>query len=368
MKTLEYVAMALIGLLSAIIYRLKKTVEEGKREKYALLESLEEGVIAVDKEMTMTYVNFIGAKMLGSPKRHLLKEPFPLLLGRIHPALLEKCKNLLGLCQEKQVTLTDSISLGEGRKIYLDLIASPVKEGAVLIMQDKSSHHRVLEMGRDFVANASHELRTPITIIKGFTETLQEMPELPREMIADITEKIVRNCQRMDTLVKNLLMLADIENLPKTRFQECDLIGLVETCCQVTLSIHKDAEIEINKRCKSVLVSADPDILELALINLLDNAAKYSISPAKITITIDQLADEVLFELSDRGIGIPTADLDHIFERFYTVNKARSRRLGGAGLGLSIVKTIVEKHEGVISASSVLGEGTTFKILLPVIA
>jgi two-component system phosphate regulon sensor histidine kinase PhoR len=213
--------------------------------------------------------------------------------------------------------VTDSISLGEEKKIWLDLIAAPKAQGngAIIVLQDKSSHYRVLEMGKDFVANASHELRTPITIIKGFAETLQDMPELPREMLADITEKIVRNCQRMDTLVKNLLTLADLENLPNSRFQECDLVALVEACRQVVVSVYETAQITIEKSSETILVSADPDILELAFINLMNNAAKYSNPPAQITIGLIQEPDEVCITISDQGIGIPPADLEHIFEK-----------------------------------------------------
>lgn len=343
-------------------------ITDERNEKEAILESLGEGVIAVDGEIKISYINFVGSKMIGIPKRHLLEKPFPVVPDRPLTPLLEKCKQILQSCQQKQVILTDSIALGENKKIYLDLIAAPKiqNNGAILVLQDKSSHYRVLEMGKDFVANASHELRTPITIIKGFAETLQDMPELPREMVVDIIEKIVRNCQRMDNLVKNLLTLADIENLPESRFQECDLGMLLENCREVVLAVYETAQIHIEKSVESVLVFADPDIFELAIINLLDNACKYSTPPAQITVKIDQIEEEAAIYISDKGIGIPEQDLERIFDRFYTVNKARSRRLGGAGLGLSIVKTIIERHNGTISVSSELGVGTTFTIFLPV--
>lgn len=345
-----------------------KNITDERNEKEAILESLGEGVIAVDAEMNVRYINFIGSKMIGIPRRQLLGKPFPMIQESPFSELLEKCHYLLESCQEKLNVLTDSISIGETKKVYLDLIAAPKaqRNGAILVLQDKSSHYKVLEMGKDFVANASHELRTPITIIKGFAETLEDLPELPRDMVVDITEKIVRNCQRMDTLVKNLLTLADLENLPDSRFQECDLVALAETCKQVVLAVYESAQIGIEKSSESIVVAADPDILELAIINLLDNAAKYSNPPAKIKIKIEQEVDEALISISDQGIGIPPVDLEHIFERFYTVDKARSRRLGGAGLGLSIVRTIVEKHHGTISVTSEVGVGTTFSIRLPI--
>jgi two-component system phosphate regulon sensor histidine kinase PhoR len=359
-------AETLNSLSERVRLQIKSLVDE-RNEKEAILESLGEGVVAVDSSLNIRYVNFIGSKMLGIPKRYLLGKPFPTLTDKPSVPLLDKCRSLLEICQEKSSILTDSISLGESKKIYLDLIAAPKEggNGAIIVLQDKSSHYRVLEMGKDFVANASHELRTPITIIRGFAETLQDMPELPPEMLSDIIEKIVRNCQRMDNLVKSLLTLADIENLPLSRFQECDLIALAENCRQFVLAVYEHAQIAIEKIKESVTVFADPDILELAIINLMDNAAKYSHPPAQITVTIDQQGEEACIAIRDQGIGIPAQDLEHIFDRFYTVNKAHSRRLGGAGLGLSIVKTIIEKHEGTIAVTSILGKGTTFTISLP---
>lgn len=353
-------AQTLNSLSNRLRLQIKNLTDE-RNEKEAILESLGEGVIDIDAEMKVRCINFVGTKMIGVPRRKLLGGPFP-----TGSPLLDKCHFLLESCQAKVNVLTDSISLGDRKKVYLDLIAAPKAQGngAILVLQDKSSHYKVLEMGKDFVANASHELRTPITIIKGFAETMQDFPELPREMIADITEKIVRNCQRMDTLVKNLLTLADLENLPDSRFQECDLIALAETCRQVVLAVYETAQISIEKSHESMTVAADPDILELAVINLLDNAAKYSHPPAKITIKLEWEGDEACISIADQGIGIPPADLEHIFERFYTVDKARSRR--GAGLGLSIVRTIIEKHHGTISVTSAVGEGTTFPIRLPI--
>lgn len=343
-----------------------KSLTEERNEKEAVLESLVEGVIAVDAEGVIRYVNYTGSKMLGIAKRHLLGKHFPEPGEKMRKELLEKCRFLLKSAQDQGTVMTDSVSIGDGPKIYLDLIAAPKApgQGAILVLQDKSTHYKVLEMGKDFVANASHELRTPITIIKGFAETLQDLPQISHDMLADITEKIVRNCQRMDTLVKNLLTLADIENIPETRFQDCDITSLVENCSHMLHSVYPDATVDI-QRGERYLVAADPDLLELAIMNLLDNAAKYSLPPAHITVKFEPTDDEVKVTISDRGIGIPEEDLEHIFERFYTVDKAHSRRLGGAGLGLSIVKTIIEKHEGSITATSKVGKGTTFTILLP---
>lgn len=359
-------AKTLNDLSERIRLQIKSIIEE-RNEKEAILESLGEGVIAVDSDMHVRYVNFIGSKMLGLPKRHLLGKPFPISAGN-GESLLEKARILLEACQVRQTILTDSLSLSKGKKLYLDLIAAPKMEGsgAIIVFQDKSSHYKVLEMGKDFVANASHELRTPITIIKGFAETLQDLPQISHEMLSDILEKIVRNCQRMDNLVKNLLTLSDIENLPETRFKECDLLPIIDNCRHLLLSLYPDAQVTLEKSEEQITFYGDSDLLELAIMNLFDNAAKYSKGAAEIGVMIENKGGEIILSIEDRGIGIPAADLEHVFERFYTVNKAHSRRLGGAGLGLSIVRTIVEKHDGTIRATSMVGRGTTFIITLPV--
>jgi len=223
-------------------------------------------------------------------------------------------------------------------------------------------------MGRDFIANASHELKTPITIIRGFAETLHDHPELSREVNKEITQKIVSNCQRMDILVKTLLTLAAIdEGIPSSRLQECDIQDLIEQTRQTVLAVHPNANITIETKGKAPFrLRVDSDLFMQAILNLLDNAVKYSKPPAQVVVTIEKRRDELLFQISDKGKGIPEEDLDRIFERFYSVDKSYSRTLGGSGLGLSIVERIVEKHMGEIDVESTLGEGSTFTIALPI--
>jgi two-component system phosphate regulon sensor histidine kinase PhoR len=244
---------------------------------------------------------------------------------------------------------------------------SPKKDGlgAVIVLQDKTNHYKVLEMGKEFVANASHELRTPITIIKGFAETLQEMPNISPELFADIIEKIVRNCERMDMLVKNLLTLADIENLSESRFQACDIDRVIVNCKDNLLSLHPDIKLEVHTPQSKITLPIDPDLIEMALMNILENAVKYSPPPAHVILEVEEKEQNIEIKVSDHGIGITLPDQEHIFERFYTVNKSHARKLGGAGLGLAIVKTIIQKHQGSISVTSTLGKGTTFTIILP---
>lgn len=340
-----------------------------RNEKEAILESLGEGVIAVNGKMLVLYINFIACKMLGINRRAILNQPLKAKEEKVNKQLLQRCNELLAKCQKEGNIVTDALSFGPEKKTYIDLVAAPKAHGtgAIIVLQDKTNHYRVLEMGKDFVANASHELRTPITIIRGYAETLQDMPKLSHQQLLEITEKIGRNCVRMEALVKNLLTLADIENLAESRFHECDLITALESSLYTVSSVYPDVKIHLQKSIDSLHIGADSGLLELAFTNLLDNAAKYSDRPAEISIGVTTTEeDEVIIQIEDKGKGIPPEDLVHIFERFYRVDKTHSRKLGGAGLGLSIVKTIITKHDGTIEATSELGKGTVFTITLPI--
>lgn len=222
-----------------------------------------------------------------------------------------------------------------------------------------------LDVGRDFVSNASHELRTPITIIKGFLETMRDMPEISEDLFDEIVKKMLKSCERMESLVKSLLLLADLENCPKGGFEECDLIHLVDEVSYMLISIHQEATIETYFKDDKIRIWANLDLMELAIRNLLENAVKYAKGPARIVIRLEPTEKSCKIRIRDEGMGIPQKDLPHLFDRFYTVDKTHSRRLGGAGLGLSIVKKIVENHRGSISVTSKLQEWTEFMIEIP---
>ncbi len=217
----------------------------------------------------------------------------------------------------------------------------------------------------DFFAVASHELRSPIAIIRGFAELLQDQPTMNRETVQDISEKILRNSLRLEKLVKNLLILADVEHAGGMSFQQVPILPCIEHCKEIVLAKHPEACIVIECTDLEISVTADVDLLELAIINLLENAIKYSSAPGTIIISISSSASKTSISIQDQGIGIAPEHVPHIFDRFYSADKARSRKLGGAGLGLSLVKTIVEKHRGTIAVQSELRQGSIFTIVLP---
>lgn len=355
----------LADTLNSLSQRVKQHItrlRNERNERDLILDALGEGVIALDASLRVLYSNKRAQGMLSLHPRELLAQP---LSSVGHHEFHE----LVADCVEQREVLAINTMIADGKRLYLDVIATPTEEGALLVLQDKSIHYRFLQMRKEFIANASHELKTPITIIQGYAETLLEHPDMSVDLIREITEKMVRNCERMDSLVRNFLRLADIEDLPRASLKKTLLKELVERCRTYTLSVYPEAQIEIIEGAEGpITVMADPELLELAVGNLISNAAKYCKEKPRILVKLSMTptGDHALIVVEDNGIGIPVEDQGRIFDRFYTVDKAHSRRLGGSGLGLSIVRTIVEKHFGKVWVQSVLGEGSVFTIQIPV--
>lgn len=348
-----------INTLMDQIHKQGSVLTHQKEKTEEILESIQEGIIAADPSARVIFANTAACHMLGVPKGQLLGQ---ILQGE-------------GLLQKSHELLIHALQTAESAKytwvvkskgIY-DLLSMPLtqKDGALLVLQDKTSDYRILEVGKEFIANASHELRTPITIIRGFAETLHDMKEISQEMWKEIVQKIVNTCIRLDKLVHSLLTLTDLENVSQERFTKVELVSLVERCMQTLLSLHPKVKIHFHVHEETIYTVVHSDLLELAVMNLLENAVKYSKDTAEIEISLAQTQEVVQLKIQDHGIGIAEEDLLKIFERFYTVDKARSRKKGGAGLGLSIVKTIVEKHRGKVLVASELGKGSTFTLALP---
>jgi len=347
----------LAGTLNRLSERIRNqisTLTHERNEKSSLLEALNEGVIAVTENLTVAYANRIAKKLLNVVEG----SPF---------SQEESCERLLRMAQESQETLTDHLLLESQGRTYLEIVAIPMPEkGAVLVLQDLSSHYQALQMTKDFVSNASHELKTPITIIRGFAEMLRDHPELPEEKVGEITRKIVKNSNRMNTLIGDLLRLAEIENVANRDLEPCDLLQILEGCKQMVLDVYPDAKVTIgSEEGEPFVLKGNRGLLEQAFQNLMSNGAKYSDAPASIDVYLRRSAKRVVVSISDHGIGIPKEDLPHIFTRFFTVDKAHSKEVGGTGLGLAIVETVVQKMGGTIDVTSTFGEGTTFTLTLP---
>jgi two-component system phosphate regulon sensor histidine kinase PhoR len=228
---------------------------------------------------------------------------------------------------------------------------------------------RLETIRKDFVANVSHELKTPIASIKGFVETLLDGAMRDPDDAARFLTIIAKQADRLGSIIEDLLSLAKIEqseDAADLALEEASLAGVLEAAvadCQANAAARR---IEFDLECDPALRAAvNSPLLEQAVTNLLDNAVKYSEPGETVRIVARREADAVTIAVSDRGCGIEREHLPRLFERFYRVDKARSRKLGGTGLGLSIVKHIVQAHGGQITVASVVGQGSTFTIHLP---
>ena len=349
--------------LNSLSYKIQTQIEKlthEHSEKEALLQSLAEGVLAVDTNMEVIYANATAKKFLKLDDK-TIGSRFP---EELHP----RCARFLIQAKETRKAVNETIDIHlDNKKMYLNIVASPlVNGGGILILHDMTMHYKIIDMRKDFIANASHELKTPITIIRGFAETLHDNLHLDKQIIEDITDKIVKNCRRMTKTITNLLTLADIDHLPAFKLAQCDMKELIESCKANLLSVYPNAEVTLHfEQDSDSSIEIAPELMEVAIYNLLDNAAKYSKELMHIDVYLKRQAGMMHIIVEDHGIGIPQHDLEHIYQRFYTVNKMHSKKLGGSGLGLSIVKTIVKEHFGIISAESTVGEGTRFIIMLP---
>ena len=336
-------------------------------ESDAILESLGEGVVAMDADGRIVFSNRAACSMLRAERDQIMHLKFSEIQTK-RALLSAKCQELVDRVLESREIAIQFFAIEESPKTHFDLIVAPQVEhrGLILVLQDKTSDYKVVEMGKDFIANASHELRTPITVIRGFAETLHEVPTLDLHVQREITEKILKTSIRLELLVKSLLILADIEHLTQECLHRIDLVNILQTCKHNLLTNHPQSVVQIKQKVPHLFIYGEADLIEMALMNLLQNAVKYSPSPAQIEIELDQVDGKALFSVKDQGIGIPEKDLPYIFDRFYTVDKARSRKSGGTGLGLAIAKTVLQRHGGTIHVESMLGLGSTFTMTLPV--
>lgn len=354
------------SLLEEIFFK-KSHRKEDYRE---IIETLVEGVVSINTYGWITATNQTACKLLGITNKAIVCRNFFSLEKK--SSLIQKCQEMILQSQKKNQAVTDSWVVGKGKKSYLDLQVIPLREnkGTLLVIQDKTNDYERVEREKDFVANASHELRTPVTVIKGFTEMIKDNPEIPPEILKEIAEKLVRTSERLTKLITNLLTLANLEQSATHRFASYDLGQIAEHCCSLLRDRYADVELEYQKEGTDFRLHADSGLIELAITNLLENAVKYSSSPAKITVVVSKRGSDVRVKVQDRGKGIPSAYLEKIFDRFYTIEKAQQKKSPSAGLGLSIVRSIMEKHQGRVSVSSVSGEhspnkGSCFTLIFP---
>jgi two-component system, OmpR family, phosphate regulon sensor histidine kinase PhoR len=337
----------------------------------AVLSSMVEGVIAFDREERLINVNHSASRLL---RIDMEKSRGKAIQEVVRNAGLQRFVEetlAAGHATEGYISIVDDIErfLQVHGSILRDAQGAPI--GVVVVMNDYTELRNLEKVRREFVANVSHELKTPITSIKGFVETLLDGAIHDREDAERFLGIVSRQADRLNAIIEDLLSLSRIEQ-GSDRDQHVVLTEapLREVVLSAVQSCQMDADaksIQIDAYVDAELSAMiNPPLLEQALINLVGNAIKYSDDGKTITVTAEEHGTgEIVLTVRDQGYGIEAEHLPRLFERFYRVDKARSRTLGGTGLGLSIVKHIVQAHNARIDVQSIPGEGSTFVIVLP---
>ena len=340
------------------------SLESARRE--SILASMVEGVLAVDNELQITFCNDSFRRVFGTPDS--VPENQPLLEVLRDPELLSMFTHVLESRQPVKQRVRLAGAEGHSFEVQVTPLAGTVRGGAIAIFYDITDLERLERVRRDFVANVSHELRTPLTAISGYAETLLEGALEDQENNRKFVEIIKSHAARLSNIASDLLVLSELESeRPPVEWRPMSVPAVAETALKI---IEPAAQLRgvtiIRGAWDESQVLAERGRLEQALVNLLDNAVKFNRSGGEVRLEIArENGDNVRIVVSDTGIGIPSTDLPRLFERFYRVDKARSREMGGTGLGLSIVKHVIERMNGTVSVESQLGKGSTFTILLP---
>jgi two-component system phosphate regulon sensor histidine kinase PhoR len=334
-------------------------IESRRQELAAMLDSMQEAVVAVTADGQVAWFNAVMQRMAGTQ----IRVGRPLAHSVRDPDLLACIK---GALEQGAIRSGRASTLAPGRTF--DISAAPLPAGGALAVLHDVTRIEIAERSRrDFIANVSHELRTPLTSIQGYVETLMEDPAPDPDTAREFLSVIQKSARRMNRLTEDLLALAGVESPDyKLASQPIRASALVEDATESLGGIVSDSGMELEPAgAPDMLVLADPDAMNQVFGNLIENATKYGTSGGRIRLGGHLVDEYVEFFVQDFGPGIPSEHLGRIFERFYRVDKARSRESGGTGLGLAIVKHIVQAHGGSVRAESDLGAGSTFFFTLP---
>ena len=345
------------------------TIVQQRNEREAVLTSMAEGVLAVDSERKVLNLNRAAARLLDVDEQTAVGRPVDEIARNADVRQLITEALAGGESVEADLMLgteTERILAAKGAAL-LDQDGKSI--GAVIVLDDVTQVRRLESIRRDFVANVSHELKTPIAAIKGFVETLLDGAMDDRQDALRFLKIVAKQSDRLSAIIEDLLSLAKIEQAEGVVAIEMEphrVLDVLEAARGDTSAVAEERGVEIVVECDAELTARfNPPLLEQALANLLDNAVKYSEAGSRVHLSAENRDGQFIIAVADQGCGIPAEHLPRLFERFYRVDKARSRKLGGTGLGLAIVKHIAAAHGGRVEVDSTPGRGSRFSIVLP---
>jgi two-component system phosphate regulon sensor histidine kinase PhoR len=361
-------ASAEVGDLAAAVFRMADqltrrlaTVQEDEALLGALVESLAEGIVAADSHGQIVRINASARRMLG------IGDPTPMPLERIRePMVREALREALAGSGATQRELPSGERTFAVTATPLTAAGVASVGGAVLTLMDLTAVRRLEAVRRDFVANVSHELKTPLTVVGGFAETLTD-EELPPAQRRQFAAAIHTNARRMQRIVDDLLDLSRIESggwRPEPAQIDVRAAAIEALGAARDAAAAKGLQVDIAPAPDAATVHADPTALHQVLSNLVENAVRHT-SAGHVVVSTRRAADGVWLEVRDTGTGIAPAHLPRVFERFYRPDPGRARTDGGTGLGLAVVKHLVEAHGGSVRAESTVGRGTTMSVYFP---
>lgn len=356
----------LATMFNSLTDELKKTISQLSEESSkltTLFDNMADGLIAIDRSGNLLHANPIGMKLFDIREGQLTPMVLP-VLEELRPDF--RLEEILESEHAQGELLLEFSPEEVYRAHYAPFLNDKgVRSGLILVFQDITDHHKLEAMRREFVANVSHELKTPITTIKSYTETIMDGVLDDREMSTRFLGVINNECDRMTRIVRDLLQLSSMDyqetNWELTEVCLKDLLELIDLKMQISAR-GKNQALQVQVEPDLPCLTGNRDALEQVVLNVVSNAIKYTQDGGTIAVSAVQENHDLVVRVTDNGSGIPKEDLDRIFERFYRVNKARSRAMGGTGLGLSIAKQIVELHGGTITIDSEYGKGTKVEI------
>ena len=355
--------------LSEVIRLTQENLEQESKRLHSILSYMTDGVLATNRRGKITMINDMAKKQLGVQKEDVLNKSILELL-KIEDEY--ELRDLITQVPELMIDSQDANGEYLSLRVRFALVRreSGFISGLVAVLHDTTEQEKEERERRLFVSNVSHELRTPLTSVKSYLEALDE-GALSEPVAPDFIKVSLDETNRMMRMVTDLLHLSRIDNA--TSHLDVELINFTAFITFILNRFdqirgqdeEKKYELVRDYPITSVWIEIDTDKMTQVIDNILNNAIKYSPDGGKITVTMKTTDDQMILSISDQGLGIPKQDLPRIFDRFYRVDRARSRAQGGTGLGLSIAKEIIKQHDGFIWAKSEYGKGSTFTIVLP---